>query len=377
MLNSKALLRNCVWFAFMLPVGMLSSRDSTRSGCAVQRQLEAAGCECAGTFGEAGAACGSLQTAGTGHRQARRAIGRFGPAQGRASAAGDRAKAREQDINIRFESIIKLLEDERLSAATTNQTELQKELEALLSLLLKADRDTALASERERVRAYLKELNRLMRLERDLRARTESGDDAKRLTEAQQRVAEETGKLGEQITENESEESADAKAGSRAGEKKPTADKSDAAESKDAKSNDVKSGDGKSDKSSDQDSKDLKAADGKAAKNSSGKSEGQPSGKNSKQSPGGSDGQSSDSKSGETPTRSLSHRSVPPIARPNNCANRNSKWKRPSRSLKRLPGKALPNNSKRRSNRWKLPRPNWNACFANCAKRKWSAPSHS
>ena len=40
------------------------------------------------------------------------------------------AQSREQDINVRFESIVKLLEDERLSAAATNQTELQKELDA-------------------------------------------------------------------------------------------------------------------------------------------------------------------------------------------------------------------------------------------------------
>ena len=31
------------------------------------------------------------------------------------------AQSREQDINVRFESIVKLLEDERLSAATNNQ----------------------------------------------------------------------------------------------------------------------------------------------------------------------------------------------------------------------------------------------------------------
>ena len=36
------------------------------------------------------------------------------------------AQSREQDINVRFESIVKLLQDERLSAASTNQTDLQK-----------------------------------------------------------------------------------------------------------------------------------------------------------------------------------------------------------------------------------------------------------
>ena len=73
------------------------------------------------------------------------------------------AQSREQDINVRFESIVKLLEDERLSAAATNQTELQKELDSLLTLLLKADRDKELSSQRDRVKKYLKEVGRLIR----------------------------------------------------------------------------------------------------------------------------------------------------------------------------------------------------------------------
>src|SRR3954468_4769513 len=54
------------------------------------------------------------------------------------------AQSREEDVNVRFESVVKLLQDERLSAAATNQSELQKELDSLLSLLLKADRDNEL-----------------------------------------------------------------------------------------------------------------------------------------------------------------------------------------------------------------------------------------
>lgn len=115
------------------------------------------------------------------------------------------AKSREEDISVRFESVIKLLEQERLSTAATNQTELHKELEGLLTLLLKADRDQELASERERIRQYLKEVSRLIRLEKGLRARTEAGDDAKRLADDQKRVAEDTGKLEKNIDENERE----------------------------------------------------------------------------------------------------------------------------------------------------------------------------
>jgi hypothetical protein len=115
------------------------------------------------------------------------------------------AQSREQDINVRFESVVKLLEEERLSAATTNQSELQKELDGLLTLLLKADRDRELTSQRERVRKYLKEVARLIRLQKGIRARTEGDDELKTLSDDQLRVAGDTGKLGGDIHENESE----------------------------------------------------------------------------------------------------------------------------------------------------------------------------
>lgn len=126
------------------------------------------------------------------------------------------AQSREQDINVRFESIVKLLEDERLSAAAKNQTELQQELDELLSLLLKADRDKELSSQRERVRRYLKELQGLIRLQRGIRARTEGGDELPQLGQDQQNVADNTGKLGADIVENEVDKNhsrADDKAG--------------------------------------------------------------------------------------------------------------------------------------------------------------------
>src|SRR5262245_50588062 len=110
------------------------------------------------------------------------------------------AQSREQDVNARFESIVKLLQDERLSAASTNQTELQKELDSLLNLLLKADRDKELSTQRERIRKYLKEVDRILRLQKGVRARTEGGDDPKALSPEQQRIASDTSKLGGDIS---------------------------------------------------------------------------------------------------------------------------------------------------------------------------------
>ena len=79
----------------------------------------------------------------------------------------------------------------------------QKELDDLLTLLLKADRDRELDSQHKRIKAYLKEVGRLIRLEKGLQARTEGGDDTKRLAKDQQQVGDQTGELGKSISDTE------------------------------------------------------------------------------------------------------------------------------------------------------------------------------
>jgi hypothetical protein len=153
------------------------------------------------------------------------------------------AQSREQDINVRFEAIVSLLESERLSAAAKNQTDIQKELDSLLNLLLKADRDKELASQRDRVRKYLKEVGRLIRMQQGVRARTEGGDELGGLKEDQQRVATDTGKLGGEIGETE----VPTKRSERAGKED---DKKDGDEETEATESD--SADGKSSKSGEQ-----------------------------------------------------------------------------------------------------------------------------
>lgn len=116
------------------------------------------------------------------------------------------AQSREQDIAVRFESIVKLLEDERLSLAANNQAELQQELDGLLNLLLRADRDQELSSERDRVRKYLREVSRLIRMQKGVRARTEGGDELPELSKDQERIAAETGQLGGAISQSPAEQ---------------------------------------------------------------------------------------------------------------------------------------------------------------------------
>jgi hypothetical protein len=147
------------------------------------------------------------------------------------------SQSREEDVNVRFESIVKLLQDERLSAAATNQTELQKELDNLLSLLLKADRDNELNSQRDRVKQYLKEVSRLIRDQKSVRARTEGGDQFKQLGQDQQRLAGDTGKLGGDISKTEGSKNRDAGKSSKSGDKDGKSDKEGDKNSKDSNKN--------------------------------------------------------------------------------------------------------------------------------------------
>jgi tetratricopeptide (TPR) repeat protein len=186
------------------------------------------------------------------------------------------AKSREQDINHRFDSIVKLLEQERLSAASDRQTDLEQELSELLTLLLKADRDQQLASQRQQVKKYLQEVGKLIRKQKGINARTEGGDDPKHLSKEQGDVAEETGKLGGNIRETEHRET----------DVKPK-------DGKDAKSSDTAPKDGAPKDGARKDDKQGKPSDGKPA-------EGKPSdGNDSKGSPSAgkpSEGKPSDGK---------------------------------------------------------------------------------
>lgn len=207
------------------------------------------------------------------------------------------AQSREQDVNVRFESIVKLLQDERLSVAATNQTELQKELDGLLNLLLKADRDNELTSQRDRVKKYLKEVGRLIREQKGIRARTAGGDELKGLGKDQDRIATDTGKLGGDITKTESD-------------KKPTSDKKTEADNRDKKDKNDSSPK-PDDKQKPGDSKSGKPSD--SEKPSDNNSPGTPKGKPEDSPPSeGQPGQPSDSPPSQSPPSEGQPGSPPP-----------------------------------------------------------------
>jgi hypothetical protein len=121
------------------------------------------------------------------------------------------ARGRESDVPGQFDEIVEALNVESYSTAIVGQAKLQAELQRLLELLLQEDRDRQLESERKRVLRYLQDVNKLIRLERGVKARTDGGDDAKELADDQQRITGDTEKLQKDIEESEASRADDAK----------------------------------------------------------------------------------------------------------------------------------------------------------------------
>lgn len=144
-------------------------------------------------------------------------------------------KLTRQQLN----TLVKLLvPPAQLKRAVDDQQQIVGDLKALLELLQSENRSDRLKSERTRIRDYIKEVDRLIRLQQGVQGRTEGGDDANKLAKDQQNVADRTGKLAQQVKESEEGAAPDQKSAEDAKENEPGKEGS--------KSADKKSGDGKS-----------------------------------------------------------------------------------------------------------------------------------
>lgn len=99
------------------------------------------------------------------------------------------------------------------------QREAQQDIKALLELLLSENRSNRLKREQDRVREYIKEVERILRLQKSVQGRTEGGSQQSELAKDQGKVADRTGELAKQIRENEEggdQKQADGQSGSQA-----------------------------------------------------------------------------------------------------------------------------------------------------------------
>ena len=113
------------------------------------------------------------------------------------------AQSNERNIRHQLQELIKFITDEELDLAVDHQKDLHTDLQALLKLLLSENRSKHLQDEQARVRSYIKEIERILRKQRVLQARTENSDPPERLSELQLDLAERTDQLNRRMKENE------------------------------------------------------------------------------------------------------------------------------------------------------------------------------
>jgi hypothetical protein len=110
---------------------------------------------------------------------------------------------KERDILLQLESASRLLNQDKYKRAIDGQLQARADLKAVLELLLSENRSDRLKDEQARVREYIREIERLERMQRSVQARTEGGVDNQQTQSEQERVADRTRMLERQIDENE------------------------------------------------------------------------------------------------------------------------------------------------------------------------------
>jgi len=108
-------------------------------------------------------------------------------------------KSNETQIVEKMNRLIELIEKGKLGEAIEEEEELVAGLQAILDMMNSEDRAKELAEEKARIEAYLKDLNRLIGGQRDIRASTERGEQGQQLAPQQQTLEKQTGRLREQI----------------------------------------------------------------------------------------------------------------------------------------------------------------------------------
>jgi hypothetical protein len=112
-------------------------------------------------------------------------------------------QSKERLTKTQLESVAKLLGQKQLKRAVDGQAQVQTDLKSLLDLLMSEDRSDRLKSEQQRIKEYIKEVERLIRLQKSLEGQTEGGADLQRIAKEQENVAGRVNDLSKKIQENE------------------------------------------------------------------------------------------------------------------------------------------------------------------------------
>ena len=154
------------------------------------------------------------------------------------------AQSNERDLDGRFVELIKLLSEERLSAAVKGQGQVRDDLHKLLELLLSEDRSKRIENEKQRIREYLKRVNKIIKEQKGVQGETAREGDPRKLADRQSELADETGQIANDLkAEGAKSEPAESSKDSQDSPQDRDADSKDGSEKSKQKGD--KSGEGK------------------------------------------------------------------------------------------------------------------------------------
>ena len=108
-----------------------------------------------------------------------------------------------------LEQAVGLLSEAKLKQAEAEQAKSLNDLSQLLALLQSEDRGKRIADELERYQEYLKEVERLLRIQKGLRGQTEGSGDEQKIAQSEAKAAQRAQKLADEIKRNEEEPTPD------------------------------------------------------------------------------------------------------------------------------------------------------------------------
>ena len=106
-------------------------------------------------------------------------------------------KSQELGVEQQLSEVVRLLEQERLAAAITDQEEIAEQLEELLRVMMEDPREAKLAAERKRLERLAAELKELIKRQRDLRNALDGAKLQNRLDQRQEQLADDTAQAAE------------------------------------------------------------------------------------------------------------------------------------------------------------------------------------
>ncbi len=116
-------------------------------------------------------------------------------------------QSREMGTRERFSTIVELLRNEQLSAASRDQSELQSQLQKLLQVLLEDASDDGREKLKEQLRAQIREVNRMIRQQRSLRSQNQGGREAEEIADRQAELEAQAAKLEAELNGKDPKES--------------------------------------------------------------------------------------------------------------------------------------------------------------------------